>query len=178
MDACRRGWKTACRPIIGLDGCFLKAKFEGELLVAIGRDAQEQNFPLAWACVNKETKVNWRWFLTMIAEALELGDGSELTIISDKQKWLVNILPEAEHRWCARHIYANWSKKWRGGAMHPRFWICAWSTYEEEFQDNLKELGTVSKQAAFDLMKYPPHTWSRAFFSSRCRSHAVRQQHV
>lgn len=36
--------------------------------------------------VNKETKVNWRWFLTMIAEALELGDGSELTIISDKQK--------------------------------------------------------------------------------------------
>ncbi|URE28686.1 transposon protein [Musa troglodytarum] len=71
--------------------------------------------PSAWACVNQETKVNWRWFLTTIAEALELGDGVELTIISDMRKGLlqaaVNILPEAEHRWCARHIYANWNEK-------------------------------------------------------------------
>ena len=49
-------------------------------------------------------------------------------------------LPEAEHRWCARHIYANWSKKWRGTELKKKFWTCAWSTYEEEFKENLNKL--------------------------------------
>ena len=33
-------------PIIGLDRCFLKTKFKGELLVALGRDVNEQKFPI------------------------------------------------------------------------------------------------------------------------------------
>ena len=86
---------------------------------------------------------------------------------------VIDVLPEAEHRWCARHIYANWSKKWTGGEMKKKFWICAWSTFPEEFEDNLKKLGEVSKSAAEDLMKYNPANWWRAFFSSRCKSDVV-----
>jgi len=37
LKACKDTF-NCCRPIIGLDGCFLKAKYKGELLVAIGRD--------------------------------------------------------------------------------------------------------------------------------------------
>lgn len=66
---------------------------------------------------------------------------------------IIDIQPAAEHRWCVRHIYANWSKKWSGLELRKKIWICVWSTYEEEFQDNLKELAEVSKQAAVDLMK-------------------------
>ena len=51
-------------------------KFKGELLVALGRDENEQNFPIAWACVKSETKLNWAWFLPLLKGALELGDGS------------------------------------------------------------------------------------------------------
>ena len=29
LDAYKKGWKAGCRPIIGLDGCFLKTKFKG-----------------------------------------------------------------------------------------------------------------------------------------------------
>ena len=47
LDACKNGWKACCRPIISLEGCFLATKFKSELLVALGRDRNEQKFPIA-----------------------------------------------------------------------------------------------------------------------------------
>ncbi|XP_019087271.1 PREDICTED: uncharacterized protein LOC104727518 [Camelina sativa] len=41
--------KCSCRPIIGLDGTFLKTAVKGVLLAAIGHDANNQIYPLAWA---------------------------------------------------------------------------------------------------------------------------------
>jgi hypothetical protein len=41
------GWKRACRPIVGLDGCFLKGKYGGCCLVAIAMDANNGLYPLA-----------------------------------------------------------------------------------------------------------------------------------
>ncbi|KAK1397024.1 hypothetical protein POM88_006887 [Heracleum sosnowskyi] len=47
---------------------------------------------------------------------LDLGDGTGFTIISDQQKGLENaikeLLPKAEHRFCTRHIYSNFRKKY------------------------------------------------------------------
>ena len=77
--------KAGYRPIIGLDVCFLKTNFKGELWVALGRDGNEQNFPITWACVKSETKLNWVWFLTLLKGELELGDGSQFTFISNMQ---------------------------------------------------------------------------------------------
>ena len=45
LDACKKGWKVGCMPIISLDGFFLKTKFKGELLVALGRDENEKIIP-------------------------------------------------------------------------------------------------------------------------------------
>ncbi|KAG5627977.1 hypothetical protein H5410_013195 [Solanum commersonii] len=58
------------------------------------------------------------------------------------------LLPKAQHRWCARHIEANWSRSWSGVQVKKMFWWSAWSTYEEEFNDQLKFMGSVSKKAA------------------------------
>ena len=85
----------------------------------------------------------------------------------------MNVLPQAEHRWCARHIYSNWNKKWTGDVLKNKFFICVWSTYEEEFKDNLEKLGEVSQKTAESLLCYPPHNWCRAYFSSRCKSMAI-----
>ena len=56
------------------------------LLSAIGIDADDQLVPIAWAVVDKENKANWRWFLCWLVQELQLGDGSEMTFISDMQK--------------------------------------------------------------------------------------------
>ena len=66
LDACKKGWKVGCRPIIGMDGCFVKTKFKGELLVALGRDKNEQKYPIALPCVKSEIKMNLVLFLTML----------------------------------------------------------------------------------------------------------------
>ncbi|KAH0715349.1 hypothetical protein KY284_008254 [Solanum tuberosum] len=83
-----------------------------------------------------------------------------------------DLLPKAQHRWCARHIEANWSRSWSGVQMKKMFWWSAWSTYEEEFNDQLKSMGSVSKQAAKDLLWYPPQHWCRAFFDNVCKNYS------
>ncbi|XP_070010958.1 uncharacterized protein [Nicotiana sylvestris] len=114
----KKGWSEGCRRIIGLDGCFLKGICKGQLLVAVSKDGNNQMFPIAWAIVEVENSFTWTWFLKCVTHDLELQDGRDLTIMSDMQKGLLKavseVLPESEHRWCARHILANWSKDWRG----------------------------------------------------------------
>ena len=44
-------WKNTCRPIIGIDGAFLKWDIKGHLLAAVGRDGDNRIVPIAWAVV-------------------------------------------------------------------------------------------------------------------------------
>ncbi|XP_016462495.1 uncharacterized protein LOC107785659 [Nicotiana tabacum] len=71
-------------------------------------------YPIALAVIDQETKHSWSWFLSHLIQDLELGVGDGLTIMSDMQKGLVlaiqELLPNAERRMCARHIWANWQK--------------------------------------------------------------------
>ena len=55
LDALKRGFLAGCRKVIGLDGCFFKGCTNGELLCALGRDGNNQMYPIAWAVVEKET---------------------------------------------------------------------------------------------------------------------------
>ena len=58
LNVCKKGWKAGSRHIIGFDGCFLRTKFKDELLVALGRDGNEQNFLITRACIKSVTKLN------------------------------------------------------------------------------------------------------------------------
>ncbi|KAK9943066.1 hypothetical protein M0R45_008687 [Rubus argutus] len=49
LDACKKGWIAACRPVVGLDGCHIKTRFPGQLLSAVGIDANNGMFPIAYA---------------------------------------------------------------------------------------------------------------------------------
>nr|GEX16065.1 hypothetical protein [Tanacetum cinerariifolium] len=50
---------SGCRKVIGLDGCFLKHTCRGELLVAMGKDANNQMYPIAWVVVKVEDNEKW-----------------------------------------------------------------------------------------------------------------------
>ncbi|KAF3638567.1 putative protein FEZ-like [Capsicum annuum] len=49
-------------------------------------DGNNQMLPLAWAVVEVENKFTWRWFGRLVKNNLKLGDGSEVTTITDMQK--------------------------------------------------------------------------------------------
>jgi len=70
LNACKKGFLVGCRKVIGLDGCFLKGATTGVLLCAIGRDGNNQIYPIAWAVIEMETNDSWDWFCYLLCKDL------------------------------------------------------------------------------------------------------------
>ncbi|MCH96268.1 hypothetical protein A2U01_0017252, partial [Trifolium medium] len=157
FDGAKRALKIACRPFIGVDGCHLKSKYGGQLLIAVGRDPNDQYLPVAFAVVESETKETWRWFLTLLLE--DIGD-SRWTFISDQQKGLIQTFEEMcgglEHRFCLRHLYANFKKKFGGGtAIRYLMMGAAKATYVQAWEEKMNQMKEVDANAYEWLMKVP-----------------------
>ncbi|KAK8558656.1 hypothetical protein V6N12_041956 [Hibiscus sabdariffa] len=75
FSALREGFNMYCRPVVRLDGCFLKRSFKGEIMLAVGRDCNNQIFHITWA-----------WVLNNLQHDLRLGDGDGCTLPSDMHK--------------------------------------------------------------------------------------------
>ena len=60
LDACKRRFLSACRPIICLDGCHIKTKFGGQLLTAVGMDPNDCIYPIAIAVAEVESLATWK----------------------------------------------------------------------------------------------------------------------
>ncbi|KAL4308894.1 hypothetical protein GQ457_01G027650 [Hibiscus cannabinus] len=75
FDALKKDWKEGCRLFIRVDDCFLKTATQGELLVAISRDGNNQMFHVAWAVVEGEGNESWKLFLTKLTQDLNHLDG-------------------------------------------------------------------------------------------------------
>ncbi|KAK8544859.1 hypothetical protein V6N13_003419 [Hibiscus sabdariffa] len=171
FTALREGFKKCCRPFLCLDGCFLKGKFKGEILTAVGRDGNDQIYPIAWAIVEVENRETWSWFLRNIISDLQLGDGDGFTLMTDQQKGLkeeiVELLPRVEHRVCARHLYANWRKENPGGDLKKEFWASCKSTTDADFEHHISKIEQLKATAKESLMKTDPKQWSKSCFSTR-----------
>ncbi|CAI9276058.1 unnamed protein product [Lactuca saligna] len=59
---------------------------KGELLCAIGRDANDKIYPIAWVVVNVENKQNWKWFIELLIDDLHLNLGNGFSLMSEQHK--------------------------------------------------------------------------------------------
>ena len=41
---------------------FLKTFFGGQMLAVVGKDGDDQMYPIAWAVVESENNDSWEWF--------------------------------------------------------------------------------------------------------------------
>ncbi|CAA7033338.1 unnamed protein product [Microthlaspi erraticum] len=169
FDVLRKTWKETCRPLIGLDGCFLKERVKGQLLVALGRDADNGIYPIAWSVVEVENNDNWQWFVKNLKADLDLQDGDGYIAVSDRHHGLIRAikieLPKIEHRKCVRHIYGNLKKKHGGKTRMKSFiWRLAWSYNEAKFQVNLDRIRNYDTGVYDDVMATSPRSWCRAFY--------------
>ncbi|XP_059302141.1 uncharacterized protein LOC132054092 [Lycium ferocissimum] len=167
FDAMKKSYLAGCRKCIGLDGCFLKGISKGQLLVAVCKDGNNQMMPLAWAVVEVENKHNWTWFIRILKEDLQLGDGTDMAVITDMQK---SNSPNVEHRMCARHVLANWSQKYRGLERKNCFWRYANSTFESQLNENLDCMKLLGEECLDKLMYYNPERWSKVYmkYTTKC----------
>ncbi|XP_014492311.1 uncharacterized protein LOC106754763 [Vigna radiata var. radiata] len=163
LQACKNSF-LSCRPIIGLDGAFLKGKHHGELLTVVARDTNDQMLPLAYAIVEVENKDTWTWFLELLIADLGGPDVcSGLTIMSDQQKGLryvvEDVIPGVAQRFCVRHLYANFRKKFPGKNLKRLMWRAATSTHPKQWETEMRHMKEVNEDAFKHLMSIPP-SWS------------------
>ncbi|XP_023755303.2 protein FAR1-RELATED SEQUENCE 5-like [Lactuca sativa] len=174
LGALKKGFKAGLRDIMGLDSAFMKGPFPGQVLTAVGLDSNNGIYPLAYAIVETENMSSWKWFLECLGDDLELYSNSNFTFMSDRQKGLLpaiaQLYPQAEHRFCLRHIYENMRKKWKTKEYKDHLWQCAIATTIPEFEHYMNELNKFDKDAFEWLKKIPPHHWARSHFSGRTGS--------
>ncbi|CAI9293268.1 unnamed protein product [Lactuca saligna] len=168
FKAVRDGWLKGCRPVIGLDGYFLKGIVRGEVLSAVGRDANNHIYPLAWAVVCVENKETWKWFIDLLMDDINGGLGAYITLLSDGHKRLLQAVkercPEAKHRQYARHIVANFNKRFTGQAYLKLFWRVVRASTVEKFRGVMEHIKSIDIHAYDYLIDRDPTTWSKAFF--------------
>ena len=178
FDSLAQGFRGGCRPVIGLDGCFLKTVTKGQLLSAVGMDGNNQMFPIAWAVVEGENRESWTWFIELLMQDLHIIDGTGWTIISYQQKGLETavayLIPNAEHRNCARHIYANWKKKGHSTEqLKVLFWKAVKCTMHAGFSEIMGHMSTVNPQAAQDFQDVGIMKFCRAYISEWPKSDVI-----
>ncbi|KAL3531153.1 hypothetical protein ACH5RR_010475 [Cinchona calisaya] len=155
----------ACRPVIGLDACHLKGAFGGHLLYAVARDANNQMYPVAMAVVEAEYKDSWSWFLDVLTGEIGAPEDRAWVFISDRQKGLVETFetkfPNVEHRFCVRHLYANFKLRFKDKALRDILWATATAYTVDAFHRKMSLLHTADRDAYKWLSEIPPNLWAR-----------------
>ncbi|KAL2896378.1 Heat shock 70 kDa protein 6 [Bienertia sinuspersici] len=154
LSGLRKGFLNGCRPVLCVDGCFLKTFLRGQLLVAVARDGNNQMFPVSWAVVESEDNDSWHWFLFNLKKDL---NGFEAEAVA-------TLFPNVEHRLCARHPFSNWTKKHKGPGFKNAFYKVVKATNMSAYEIALQELRVLSQDAATDLVNEQPKRFCRAFF--------------
>jgi hypothetical protein len=73
--------------------------------------------------------------------------------------------PDAEHRFCVRHMWQNFQQTFKGDVLKNQMWKIARSTTATKYEENMEEMKTISPEAYEWLAKHSPNTWVRAFQS-------------
>nr|XP_048332880.1 uncharacterized protein LOC125423256 [Ziziphus jujuba var. spinosa] len=94
FPAQKDGFLKGYRPFIGIDGCHLKGQFGGVLLTAVGVDANNSIFPLAFSVCEGENYDSWIWFLNLISEYIGVHETRRISFMSDRQKGLLKAINE------------------------------------------------------------------------------------
>ncbi|XP_020270844.1 uncharacterized protein LOC109846034 [Asparagus officinalis] len=178
--ACINGFLNGCRPLIFLDGTFLKDRFKGILLSAVAYDGNQGIFPLAYCICDQENTVNWNWFLQGLWSILyerpdPYNPPHKLVIISDADKGIREAVrkyfPDAIHSRCVLHLVENFrTKLWDLGfkAKDTRilgnlFQSACYKYTKAEWNDYVEDIRLADERAYNIVMYYAPENWANAF---------------
>ncbi|XP_038971606.1 uncharacterized protein LOC120104480 [Phoenix dactylifera] len=112
------GFIKGCRPLIFMDGTFIKHKDGGVLLGATAKDGNDDMFPIAYGVVDTETDENWEWFFRIFKEAIHSCSayhGQKFTFMTDRHQEIIKSVPKyfpgCYHSYCIRHVKENFKNQ-------------------------------------------------------------------
>ena len=138
------GFINGCRPVIGLDGCFLKGKYGGVVLSAVALDGNNGLFPVAICIANGETYDSWSRFLSFLAPHVKKHK-DPLTFISDRAKGLIpaveQVFSNSRHIFCFKHMYKNFKGDgFKGPHLEHLSWGAAKAYKKEQLEKWVEQL--------------------------------------
>lgn len=74
------------------------------------------------------------------------------------------VLPGVEHRYCMRHMYANFQKLFKGKEYKDLMWGAASAYTKPGFYEKMEELKKLNKETYDWLIKESPEYWARHAF--------------
>ncbi|KAL3498355.1 hypothetical protein ACH5RR_041087 [Cinchona calisaya] len=156
-----------------LYACHLKCTMGGQLMAAVARDANNQMFPVAMALVESECKDSWRWFLETLTDHIGRPQERGWIFISDRHKGLIDsieeLFPGVEHRYCVRHMYANFKLRFEEKHLRDIMWAEARAYAPDKFEEYMRQMQAISPEAYAWLSEIPRHLWARHTFSPRAK---------
>ncbi|KAF7828709.1 Sporozoite surface protein 2 [Senna tora] len=78
---------------------------------------------------------------------------------------LDELLPGVDQRFCVRHLYNNFRKKFPGIQLKNLMWNAAKATYRQEWERAMLEIRKVNEAAYQYLMQIPPRHWTKSAFT-------------
>ncbi|RYR38105.1 hypothetical protein Ahy_A09g043060 [Arachis hypogaea] len=82
------------------------------------------------------------------------------------------VIPGVDNRFCVRHLYSNFRKKFPGLELKNKMWRCAKASHWQSWEKEMKNLRVLNEGAFRHLNSIPPRFWSRSRFTflSKCDS--------
>ncbi|GKA71330.1 hypothetical protein Tco_0777469 [Tanacetum coccineum] len=114
--------------------------FPGQILTAVGVDANNRIYPLAYTIVEAESKAFWYSFNPIIN--LDCPQGLIQAIAS--------VFPSAEHRFYVKHIHENMKSEFKGGVYKDMLGNAARATIVVEFNKNMVSRPPKNRKKSVD----------------------------
>ncbi|XP_027934309.1 uncharacterized protein LOC114189806 [Vigna unguiculata] len=153
-DQYRRIYDYAHEIIRSNPGSTMKVKVEDVndenifMRIYTSLKACKDNFVSTYAVVEVENEDTWSWFLELLVEDL----GGLLPAIQE-------LLLGAEQRFCMRHLYKNYRKKFGSKQLKTLMWKATTGTYPRAWEREMHNIEEVNEEAFKYLIAIPP-SWS------------------
>ena len=83
------------------------------------------------------------------------------------------LLPTVEQRFCVRHLYNNFRKRFAGKKLKEIIWKTSKSTYYQAWEREMKVMKHINGEAYKHMTSTPPRFWSRSYFKTHNKCDAV-----
>ncbi|XP_070057673.1 uncharacterized protein [Nicotiana tomentosiformis] len=130
-----KGWEH-CRPVVVVDGIFLKSAYMGIMLKTSTIDATGSILPLAYAIVDSENDASWRWFFEQFKHAY----GEKLNML----------LFRTGMRFMKGHL-----------KLSELYFATAQSYTLDEFNERMSKIAEIDTPVKAYLYDIGYHRWSR-----------------
>lgn len=75
------------------------------------------------------------------------------------------VMPGVHHRYCAMHLWRNFTKQWKDKELRGAVWACAKATTPAQFNLHMERVKRKSVKAWEYLNKWPVTSWTKSHFS-------------